>query len=111
MAAQGRVPYKSLVTHGFVLDTAGRKMSKSLGNVIDPATIVIGGKVRIQRRPASFFRARAYVVGCCPHSGRKTMARLRRRCAAPVDGVDRVLHRHYPRARHRRSVPPPSHSP
>ena len=46
VAAQGRVPYKALVTHGFVLDTGGRKMSKSLGNVIDPSTIVLGGKVR-----------------------------------------------------------------
>ncbi|KAH7104986.1 isoleucyl-tRNA synthetase [Auriculariales sp. MPI-PUGE-AT-0066] len=36
-------PYKTLVTHGFVLDSNGRKMSKSLGNVISPLTIVNGG--------------------------------------------------------------------
>lgn len=32
-------PYKSLLTHGFTLDDKGRKMSKSLGNVIDPAKV------------------------------------------------------------------------
>lgn len=39
-------PYRNLVTHGFVLDESGRKMSKSLGNVISPITIISGGKVR-----------------------------------------------------------------
>jgi isoleucyl-tRNA synthetase len=33
------------VTHGFVLDEHGRKMSKSLGNVIDVDTLVSGGTV------------------------------------------------------------------
>jgi len=32
----GEAPYKSVLTHGFVLDEKGYKMSKSLGNVIDP---------------------------------------------------------------------------
>ena len=32
----GRAPYKALLTHGFVVDSQGRKMSKSLGNGIDP---------------------------------------------------------------------------
>lgn len=35
----GRAPYKSLLTHGFVVDGDGRKMSKSLGNVIAPQKI------------------------------------------------------------------------
>lgn len=38
-------PYKHLITHGFVLDQNGKKMSKSLGNVISPMTVVAGGKV------------------------------------------------------------------
>ncbi len=35
-AIDGRAPYKALLTHGFVVDALGRKMSKSLGNGIDP---------------------------------------------------------------------------
>ncbi|PBK70869.1 hypothetical protein ARMSODRAFT_1017647 [Armillaria solidipes] len=38
------IPYKTLVTHGMVLDQKGKKMSKSLGNVISPITVVAGGK-------------------------------------------------------------------
>lgn len=38
-------PYGTVITHGFVLDQEGKKMSKSLGNVISPMTIVDGGKV------------------------------------------------------------------
>lgn len=36
-------PYKTVLTHGFVLDEKGFKMSKSLGNVIDPMTVINGG--------------------------------------------------------------------
>lgn len=43
-------PYKDVLTHGFVLDEKGKKMSKSLGNVISPTTIVLGGKVYIITR-------------------------------------------------------------
>jgi isoleucyl-tRNA synthetase len=35
-ALDGRAPYNGLLTHGFVVDAQGRKMSKSLGNGIDP---------------------------------------------------------------------------
>ncbi|MEJ6665981.1 MAG: class I tRNA ligase family protein, partial [Alcaligenes aquatilis] len=35
----GRAPYKALLTHGFVVDGNGRKMSKSLGNIIKPQEI------------------------------------------------------------------------
>ena len=37
-----RAPYKTLITHGFTLDSEGRKMSKSLGNVISPSQIMSG---------------------------------------------------------------------
>lgn len=33
---RGEAPYKNVLTHGFVLDEKGYKMSKSLGNVVDP---------------------------------------------------------------------------
>lgn len=36
MATTGEPPFKTLLTHGFVMDSQGRKMSKSLGNVVDP---------------------------------------------------------------------------
>jgi len=44
VAVTGHAPYKHVLTHGFVLDEKGRKMSKSLGNVVDPAVLVEGGK-------------------------------------------------------------------
>ena len=38
-------PYGALLTHGMVLDANGKKMSKSLGNIMSPMTIVKGGAV------------------------------------------------------------------
>jgi isoleucyl-tRNA synthetase len=38
-AIDGRAPYRQLLTHGFVVDGDGRKMSKSLGNVIAPQKV------------------------------------------------------------------------
>jgi len=40
VAVAGRAPYETVVTHGFVLDGVGRKMSKSLGNVIAPEEVI-----------------------------------------------------------------------
>jgi isoleucyl-tRNA synthetase len=40
-----------VLTHGFVLDEQGRKMSKSLGNVVDPAVVIEGGKNQKQEPP------------------------------------------------------------
>ena len=39
-AYNGHAPYKQVVSHGFVLDGKGEKMSKSLGNVIEPNKVV-----------------------------------------------------------------------
>ncbi|MCU0570161.1 MAG: isoleucine--tRNA ligase, partial [Oculatellaceae cyanobacterium Prado106] len=44
VANHGVAPYKTVLTHGFALDEQGRKMSKSLGNVVDPAIVIEGGK-------------------------------------------------------------------
>jgi isoleucyl-tRNA synthetase len=38
-ALEGRAPYRGLLTHGFTVDGAGRKMSKSLGNFIEMRTV------------------------------------------------------------------------
>ena len=37
---RGRAPYDAVLTHGFALDGQGRKMSKSLGNVVDPLKVI-----------------------------------------------------------------------
>ncbi|CAH0597144.1 unnamed protein product [Chrysodeixis includens] len=44
VALTGEAPYKSIFVHGFVVDDKKRKMSKSIGNVIDPTTIIQGGR-------------------------------------------------------------------
>lgn len=40
VATNGHAPYKQVLTHGFTVDAQGRKMSKSLGNVIAPEKIM-----------------------------------------------------------------------
>lgn len=40
VAVTGDPPYRAVLTHGFVVDEQGRKMSKSLGNVVDPAQVI-----------------------------------------------------------------------
>ena len=39
VATTGVAPYKNVVSHGFTLDGQGRKMSKSLGNTVDPSKV------------------------------------------------------------------------
>jgi len=40
VAMHGRAPYRAVLTHGFTVDDKGRKMSKSLGNVIAPQRVI-----------------------------------------------------------------------
>jgi isoleucyl-tRNA synthetase len=40
VAAFGQAPYRAVLTHGFLVDEQGRKMSKSLGNGVDPLQVV-----------------------------------------------------------------------
>jgi len=40
VASYGEAPYKIVLTHGFTVDELGRKMSKSLGNVVSPQEII-----------------------------------------------------------------------
>ena len=40
MAIEDNTPYRSVLTHGFVVDGAGKKMSKSVGNVISPGDVM-----------------------------------------------------------------------
>ncbi|HKR23792.1 MAG TPA: class I tRNA ligase family protein, partial [Allosphingosinicella sp.] len=39
-ATRGRAPFEAVLTHGFALDQDGRKMSKSVGNTVDPLAII-----------------------------------------------------------------------
>jgi isoleucyl-tRNA synthetase len=39
-ATRGRAPFKAVLTHGFALDQNGRKMSKSIGNTVDPLAVI-----------------------------------------------------------------------
>ena len=47
VAVTGKAPYKGVLSHGFVLDGEGRKMSKSIGNVIIPEKVMnqLGGDI------------------------------------------------------------------
>ena len=40
LATRGKAPYRQVLTHGFIVDEQGRKMSKSRGNVVPPQTII-----------------------------------------------------------------------
>lgn len=40
VGAEGKPPYREVLTHGFIVDEQGRKMSKSLGNVVDPLEVI-----------------------------------------------------------------------
>ena len=40
LATRGRPPYREVLTHGFLIDLEGRKMSKSIGNVIAPQDVI-----------------------------------------------------------------------
>ena len=47
--AFGRAPYRAVLMHGFALDAEGRKMSKSLGNVVAPSEVVQKAGVDVLR--------------------------------------------------------------
>jgi isoleucyl-tRNA synthetase len=40
LGTRGRPPYRQVLTHGFLIDLEGRKMSKSIGNVIQPQQVI-----------------------------------------------------------------------
>merc|ERR1711879_943618 len=47
VVAYGQAPYKTVLTHGFTVDGDGRKMSKSLGNTVEPQKVLnsLGGDI------------------------------------------------------------------
>ncbi|XP_055000287.1 isoleucine--tRNA ligase, mitochondrial [Sorex araneus] len=51
VAARKQAPFKTVVVHGFTVGETGEKMSKSLGNVIDPAVVIDGGQDHSREPP------------------------------------------------------------
>ncbi|KAG0279131.1 hypothetical protein BGZ95_002169 [Linnemannia exigua] len=51
VALTGKAPFGTLISHGFLLDAKGIKQSKSLGNTVDPAVVINGGK-NLVKEPA-----------------------------------------------------------
>ena len=49
LATRGRPPYRQVLTHGFLIDLEGRKMSKSVGNVIVPQEVITESGAEIIR--------------------------------------------------------------
>jgi isoleucyl-tRNA synthetase len=49
VGAKGGSPFRTCITHGFILDEQGRAMSKSMGNVIDPAEVIARSGAEIVR--------------------------------------------------------------
>jgi len=49
LATRNRPPYREVLTHGFLIDLEGRKMSKSLGNVISPQDVIKDSGAEILR--------------------------------------------------------------
>ena len=90
---RGRAPYDAVLTHGFVLDEQGRKMSKSLGNVTDPADVIqqYGADIlRIWAASSDYsddLRIGKEIIGSAVDSYRKLRNTLRYLLGA-LDGFD-----------------------
>ncbi|KAG2198396.1 hypothetical protein INT47_009801, partial [Mucor saturninus] len=67
IAVTGKAPYGTLVTHGFALDEKGQKMSKSIGNTLDPELITHGGKDK-KKNPAYGSDVLRYWVANCEYT-------------------------------------------
>ena len=66
VGTRGQAPYRAVLTHGFVVDADGRKMSKSLGNVIAPQD----GDRQVRRGDPAPVGFRLGLPGGRPHLGR-----------------------------------------
>ena len=71
LGTRGAAPYHQVITHGFVVDEAGRKMSKSLGNVIEPQEIIRQSGAEVLRLWVAMVDYREEI-----RIGRKILARV-----------------------------------
>jgi isoleucyl-tRNA synthetase len=77
LASTGQAPFRALVTHGFVMDDKGRKMSKSLGNVVDPNDVAKQSGAEIVRL-WSAYEDFGKDLGCGPESFARVTETYRR---------------------------------
>lgn len=54
-ALMGQLPFKEVYLHAMVRDAHGRKMSKSLGNVIDPLDVIHGITLEVKAEISGIF--------------------------------------------------------
>ncbi|RCH90022.1 hypothetical protein CU098_002672, partial [Rhizopus stolonifer] len=64
VAVTGKAPYSTLITHGFALDEKGNKMSKSLGNTLEPVLITEGGQDKKKNPAYGVDVLRLWVANC-----------------------------------------------
>lgn len=76
-AADGVPPFKTVLTHGFVMFAKGQKMSKSVGNVVDPRDIIKDSGAEILRLWASH-EDYAQDLTCAPESFQRVTETYRR---------------------------------
>jgi len=96
-AMQDVAPYRTVLTHGFMVDTDGRKMSKSLGNVIAPEKMVktLGADVLRLWTSSTDYRSEMAVSVEILSRASETYRRIRntaRFLLANLDGFDPALH-------------------
>ena len=71
LGTRGAAPYRQVITHGFVVDEVGRKMSKSLGNVVEPQEIIRQSGAEVLRLWVAMVDYREEI-----RIGRKILARV-----------------------------------
>ncbi|XP_043279296.1 isoleucine--tRNA ligase, mitochondrial [Venturia canescens] len=92
VALQGTSPYKALFVHGFAVDEKSEKMSKSLGNVIDPEEITKGGKNKKEKPAYGVDTLRWWVANHgCQHTQIPISDKLLRASAGSVQQIRAIL--------------------
>ncbi|CAG9862199.1 unnamed protein product [Phyllotreta striolata] len=89
VALRDKAPFKTVYVHGFAVDAKGAKMSKSLGNVVDPVEVVLGSR----GKPGLGVDALRWWVTC--HANRDLQAsvgdKVLRACCDEVQKIRSVL--------------------
>ena len=97
IAIHGNAPYKAVLTHGFTVDENGRKMSKSIGNVISPQKVIneLGADVLRLWVASAYFSAEMTVSDEILKRAGESYRRMRntaRYFLSNIDGFDPQQH-------------------